>query len=177
MAETEKKSVTGLDTASNRKDAEYNLVEALLGAAEFKNDTTEVEIKRNGKYMFSVHIRALSDSDTRFARKKATIYMDNPAGKKLPKIEKEFDNAKFKSWLIYVATTPEDQEKIWGNEAVMRKFNLMFPVDSIDILLTAGEKLELFNAVTKLSGLDDDDTPGDDEETEGTMDEEEYAGN
>ena len=179
MAETEKKSVTGLDTASNRKDAEYNLVEALLGAAEYKNDSTEVEIKRNGVYMFSVHIRALSDTDTRFARKKATILMDNPNGKKLPKIEKEFDNAKFKSWLIYVATTPEDQEKIWGNEAVMRKFNLMFPVESIDILLTAGEKLELFNAVTKLSGLDDDGEPadGDDEETQGTMDEEEYAGN
>lgn len=175
MAETEKKSVTGLDTASNRKDAEYNLVEALLGAAEFKNDTTEVEIKRNGKYMFSVHIRALSDSDTRFARKKATIYMDNPNGKKLPKIEKEFDNAKFKSWLIYVATTPEDQEKIWGNEEIMRKFHLSYPFESIDILLTAGEKLELFNQVTKISGLDDDEAG--DEETEDTMDEEEYAGN
>ena len=61
MAETEKKSVTGLDTASNRKDAEYNLVEALLGAADYKNDSTEVEIKRNGVYMFSVHIRVIGE--------------------------------------------------------------------------------------------------------------------
>lgn len=178
MAEkdTEKTKVTGLDTATNRKEAEYDLVKSLLEASEFKTseDTiTEVEIKRAGKYLFSVRIHPLDDPDTRFARKKATVYMPNPNGKKLPPIEKEFDNSKFRSWLIYLATTEEDQQKIWGNQAIMQKFNLQQPWESIDKLLTFGEKTDLFDQVTKISGLDDEGNFDDEE----TMDEEEYAKN
>lgn len=172
--ENEKTSVTGLDQATNRKDAEYDLVTALLEAAEFKTDEnaiTEVEIKRAGKYLFSVHIHPISDPDTRFARKKATKMMPNPTNKKLPPIEKEFDNAKFKSWLIYLATTEEDQQLIWGNPAVMQKKALGEPWESIDALLTLGEKNKLFDTVAEISGIDDDDN---DEETQ---DEEEYAKN
>lgn len=167
--ETEKKSVTGLDTATNRKEAEMDLVTSLLTAADFKNaedQITEVEIKRAGKYLFSVHIHPISDPDARFARKKATIYMPNPVNKKLAPVEKDFNNAKFSSWLIYLATTEEDQQRIWNNPAIMQKFGLMEPWESIDVLLTMGEKRALVEQVTKISGLDDDD---DDEEV---MDEE-----
>ena len=171
--ETEKVNVTGLDTAQNRKEAEYDLVSALLEAAEFKtdeNNITEVEIKRAGKFLFTVHIHPISDPDARFARKKATIYMPNPNNKTLPPIEKDFDNAKFKSWLMYLATTEEDQQKIWANPAVMQKMSLGEPWQSIDALLTFGEKNKLFETVTEISGINDDD----DEEI---MDEEEYAKN
>ena len=173
---TEKENVTGLDTATNRKETEYDLVKSLLEASDYKtaeDNITEAEIKRNGKYLFSVRIHPVSDRDARFARKKATIYMPNPNGKKLPPIEKEFDNSKFRSWLIYLATTEEDQQKIWGNSAIMQKFNLAEPWEGIDALITFGEKSRIFDLVTEISGLDDDG--GTDEEVE--MNEEEYAKN
>ena len=167
----EKKDVTGLDTATNRKEAEYDLVEALLKSAEYKtseDEITEAEIKRNGQYLFTVHIHPISDPDARTARKKATTYMPNPNGRKLPQIEKDFDTSKFNAWLIYLATTEEDQNRIWGNAAIMQKYGLMQPVESIDVLLTLGEKRKLADLVTDISGLNDD---------EETTDEEEYAKN
>lgn len=176
MADKEKTMVTGLDQAENRKEAEYDLVASLLEAADFKNvddNITEVEIKRNKKYLFSVHIHPLSDPDARFARKKATVYMPNPNGRKLPQIEKEFKNGVFSSWMIYLATTEEDQQKIWANPAIMQKYNLMQPVESIDVLLTLGEKQRLLEVVTNISGMDEDGNPDEEE----NMDEEEYAKN
>lgn len=172
MAETEeKKDVTGLDSASDRKEAEYDLVNALLESAEYKtseDEITEVDIKRKGRFLFTVHIHPISEPDARMARKKSTTYIPNPNGKKLPPIEKELDTAKFNAWLIYLATTEEDQQKVWGNPAIMQKYGLTLPVDSIDVLLTLGEKRKLADLVTDISGLDDD---------EDNVDEEEYAKN
>ena len=170
--ETEKKDVTGLDNAADRKEAEYDLVTALLESAEYRTseeEITEVEIKRGGKYLFTVHFHPLSDTDARTARKKSTTYMPNPNNKKLPPIEKELDTAKFNSWLIYLATTEADQEKIWGNGAVMQKYGLAQPVESIDILLTMGEKRKLVELVSDISGMNDEDDE--------IVDEEEYAKN
>lgn len=167
MATNEKESVTGLETATNRKEAEYDLLTSLLEAADFKTDEnsiTEVEIKRAGKLLFTVHIHPIGDPDARVARKKATTYMPNPNNKKLPPVEKEFNNAKFGSWLIYLATTEEDQQKIWGNNALMQKKGLMEPWESIDVLLTLGEKRKLLDLVTEISGMDDDEDYMDDEE-------------
>lgn len=165
--ENEAKVTTGLDQASNRKDAEYDLVKSLLEASEFKtaeDAVTEVEIKRAGKYLFTVHIHPISEPDARMARKKATVYMPNPNGKKLPPIEKDLDTAKFNSWLIYLATTEEDQQRIWNNGAIMQKFGLAQPWESIDCLLTLGEKRKLADLVTDISGLDDDEDEADLEE-------------
>lgn len=169
----EKKDVTGLDNATNRKETEYDLVTSLLAAADFKvsdDNITEAEIKRNGNYLFSVHLHPISEPDARMARKKATITMPNPNGRKLPPIEKDFDTAKFNAWLIYLATTEEDQQKIWGNQAIMQKYSCLQPVETIDILLTLGEKRKLADLVTDISGLDDDDD-------EDNVDVEEYAKN
>lgn len=171
--EEEKTSVTGLDVAENRKEAEYDLVKSLLEAAEFKvaeDNVTQVDMKRNGKFLFSVNLHPISEPDARLARKKATLYMPNPNGKKLPPIEKDFDSSKFNSWLIYLATTEEDQKKIWGNPAVMQKYSLALPVETIDVLLTLGEKRKLADLVTDISGMNDD-------EEDENMDQEEYAKN
>ena len=168
----EKESVTGLDAATNRKDAELDLVSALLQAADYKNDDDlihEAEIRRDGKTLFTVHLHPVSDPDARFARKKATTYAPHPNGKKFGQIEKDFNNSLFGSWLIYLSTTDEDQQKIWGNAAIMQKFNLMQPVESIDVLLTMGEKRKLLDLVSEISGISDDD----DDENE-VMDEESF---
>ena len=173
MAEEEKVSVTGLDMASNRKETEYDLTKALLTAMDYQKAddlVTEVEIRRNGNYLFTVHIHPLSDEQIRFARKKATIMMKNPNGKNLPKIEKETNSVALKSWVIYLATTEKDQETIWGDPSVKQKAGLMENWEAIDALLTAGEKLALFNKVLDISGLNDDLESED-------MDSEEYAKN
>ena len=173
---TEKTNVTNLDQTENRKEAEYDLVKSLLEAADFKTseeNITEAVIKRNGKYLFSVHLHPISETDARFARKKATTYMPNPNNKKLPPIPKEENETLFKSWLIYLATTEEDQEKIWGNPVIMQKYGLKQPVESIDILLRFGEKDMLSELVGKISGVLEED----DEDGAGTMSAEEYAKN
>ena len=170
-AENKQDIVTGLENATDRKEAEYDLVKSLLSAAEFKSqeeNITEAEIRRNGTFLFAVHLHPISDPDTRLARKKATTYMPNPTNKKLPKIEKEFNSTLFNSWLIYLATTEDDQHRIWGNTAVMQKYSLAMPVESIDILLTVGEKMKLVDLVTEISGIDGEDVEAPDLE--------EYAG-
>lgn len=158
--EKEKTNVTGLENAKDRKEAEYDLVKSLLEAAEYKtseNNIVEAEIKRNGKFMFSVHLHPISETDVRLARKKSTRFMPNPNGKRFPQIEKERDESEFKSWLIYLATTEEDQQKIWGNRTLMDAQGLMRPVESIDVLLTAGEKNRMVDVVTNISGFDDEE--------------------
>ena len=59
--------------------------------------------------------------------------------------------------VVYLATTEEDQEKIWGNASVLKKFELQERWESVGTLLTAGEKTKLFNLVLKISGLDDEE--------------------
>ena len=167
---TERENVTGLDNATNRKDAEYDLVASLLAAADYKNtEIHEAQIKRNGQVMFTVHLRPLSDTDARDARKNATSYAPHPNGPKFGKIEKDFNNAEFSSWLIYLSTTEEDRKNIWGNPQIMAKFTLQRPVESIDILLNMGEKKELFKLVSKISGIDENGDPTDEEMDEETF--------
>lgn len=167
---TERENVTGLELADDRKEAEYDLVTALLEAASFKtasDSVTEIEIRRGGKFLFTVHIHPISDADVKQARKYAGIYKDNPTNKKLGKVRVDTDDAKFGSWLIYLATTEADQEKIWGNSEIKKKFNLMQPWESVDILLKGGEKSRLIDEVLKISDLTDD-------ENDETMDEETF---
>lgn len=156
----------GLETAIDRKGAEYDLVKALLEAADFRSaDTsiTEVEIRRGGKYLFSVHVHPLGDDEVRQARKHATTYGRDPRGAKYPQIEKEFNPNLFNSWMIYLATTEDDQTKIWGNSAVRQKCGLLQNVDSVDALLRFGEKAMLLDKISEISGLDEE-TPFDAED-------------
>ena len=138
------------------QDAEYNLVEALLEAADYSSDIVEAEIRRKGKLLFKVHIRPIGDKETREARKKATKMLPNPNGRKLPKIEGEFDPELFNSWLIYLATTDEDRKQVWGNKTVMDKFDILQPIEMIDILLRSGEKGHLVDLVAEISGMDEE---------------------
>lgn len=147
----------GLTTATDPKSAEYDLVKSLLAAADFRNTedaVTEFEIKRNGKFFYSVHFKPVSEEELRIARKKATSYMKNPQGAKYPPIEKDFNSSLFNSWLIYLATTDEDREKIWGNASVKSKFGLMENVETIDKLLLFGEKAAVVEKIIEISGLD-----------------------
>ncbi len=159
MQKNESAEALGLDMASDRRGAEYDLVKSLLKAADFRSaeDTvTEVEISRAGEFLFSVHLHPLGDDEVRQARKHATTYAKNPLGPKYPLIEKDFDPTLFNSWLIYLATTPEDRENIWGNPAVKSKCGLMQNVETIDAILRYGEKAALLETVSRISGIEED---------------------
>lgn len=154
----EEKVITGLETAKNVEEAEYDLVASLLAAANYENDpelVTTIDLCRNGKFLFSFSIHPLGDEEVKRIRKKATTYMPNPANRKLPKIEKDFDDGLFNSLIIYAATVEEDKKKIWGNPAIMQKFDLVEPHESINKLLTVGEKADISSKVVEISGLED----------------------
>ena len=164
--------LTGLESATFPKDAEVDLLSALLKAADYKNDEDEVkelEIKRNGEVLFSFKIRPLTDDEIKSCRKKATTYMKNPNGKKLPPIEKEYDNVKFQHLAIYTATVEEDKKRIWGNKEFMDRLDLLEPWESVSAMLKPGERTRVMEVVLELSGMGGDD----DEEEEVTL--EDYA--
>ncbi len=151
-----------LDITTDRAEAEYDLVKSLLEAADYRDSAdsiTPIDIHRSGKFLFTVHIHPLGDDEVKQARKRATKYGKNPKGAKYPQIEKDFDASLFNSWLIYLATTPEDQEKIWGNSAVKSKRELLQNVETVDVLLTSGEKAALVDKVSEISGFNEDFDP------------------
>ncbi len=190
MEKKEINDYTGVTTPTNgtadssmakalQKGKEEDIVAALLEAADFRNDEgliTPVEIKRNGKILFSFKVRPVSDGEAAFARKKARKMIPNPAGKKLPRIEGEFDAPKFNSWLIYVATVDEDKERVWGQKAIMDKYDLMEPWETVGIVLTAGEKNAVVDVITDISGMSDE-AEGEDDGQETPSDMEGYAKN
>lgn len=165
----EKKNVTGLDLAPDRKEAEYDLVTALLEAAAYKtsdDELKEVTISRRGKKLFTVTIHPLSDAEVKQAQKQAGIYKPNPNNKKLGLVKVGQETDKLASWLIYLATIESDQEKIWGNKQIMSQFNLMQPWETVDVLLKKGEKDDLLEHVFDISGMnDDEDEEQQDQET------------
>lgn len=146
--------------AKIEREDEYDLVASLLAAAEYQHTpdmVKEVEIRRKGRLYFTVHVHPVSEDDISFARKKSSKLYENPQGKKLPKIRGELDSNLFNSWIIYLATREEDREKIWGNAAVMKKFNLLKPVETINSLLIAGEKSQLIDLIFDISKMTDEE--------------------
>lgn len=175
---TDEPMVTGLETAKTakeKKDKEYDLVASLLKAANYRNDEdliTTAEVRRNGVFLFEVNLHPLGDEDVRKLRKRATTYMNHPANRKLPRIEKDFDASLFNALIIYAATTEEDKKKIWGNKEIMEQFNLVEAHEAIDVLLTVGEKNRMSSLVLKISGWEEDEYGNSDDEEE-----EEYVKN
>ena len=165
--EIKNENVTGLANATDRKGAEIDLVERLFMAAAYKEaaDTIQpIDIVRNGTYLFTLHLHPIGDDDVAKANKEAAIMVKNPNGKHLPKIQADSDKSKYKSWLIYLATTEEDQKQIWGNPALMQRVNAFQPWETIDKLLTLGDKAKLLETITEISGLNDEEDEMDEEE-------------
>lgn len=122
---------------------------AAESSASYIDEITTVDIKRSGKLVFTLHVHPISDKDLH-------------AAKVLAMKDGEMDAALFNSWIIFMATTQEDQKQIWGNAEVMLKFSPdkykpLAPVETIDRLLTAGEKFTLVDVIVKISGFNQDD--------------------
>lgn len=166
--EIKNENVTGLENATDRKGAELDLIERLFMAAGYKeapDSIQPIDITRNGTYLFTLHIHPIGDDDVAKANKEAAIMVKNPNGKHLPKIQAGSDKSKYKSWLIYLATTEADQKQIWGNPVLMQKLGIYQPWESIDKMLTLGDKSKLVEKIAEISGLEDDEEDEMDEET------------
>lgn len=149
---TNEEKVTGVPENMGVEE-EYNLLEGLLSAAGYVEELTPVRIERNGKHMFTFHVHAVSEKDKMEAHRKATTYMKNPAGAHLPQVEKETPSELFRSWLIYIATSEEDKQNVWGNKELKKQLNVLRGVDTIDLLLKAGEKDAVLDLIAELSGF------------------------
>lgn len=160
----EKKVTTGLPSQEIIDRSEEDIINSLLAAADYKEDEESqklVEIKRNGKLLFSFHIRPLGEPELQRIRKQSTPYYPNPEGKRLPKIEGDIRYGEFKSRKIYEATVEADREKMWDNPALKRGLkakgiDIMENWEIIDAVLMAGEKNVLSDAIDDISGYDMD---------------------
>lgn len=140
---------------------EGDLMSAILRAAEFKMDESEyrrIHIKRQGKEVLSFIIRPLTEEDLSKCRKKNTRVKSGRYG-----IDKEkLDGARYRSQLIYEATVPEDKtggEKLWDykRDIIWPKLNVASGIDAIDVILKAGEKDMVVEAIENISGYQNDD--------------------
>lgn len=143
----------------NVEDQQYDLVQSLLKAANYRDDKDSrqlIKIERDGEFLFQFTVRPLSEDELLSIRKLSAKYARNPAGKNLPKVETEVNWPQFKSRKIYAATIEDDQQKIWNNPVIKQKFDLIEGWEAVDILLPGGWKNAVSDAIDQLSGYDVD---------------------
>lgn len=143
------------------RTAETDFIEGMLQAAEDRTEVTKLfEVIRNGHKYFEFHLHALSDEEARQCRKKYTKFVRNKAIG--VKFEDSVDQAKFRSSLIYHATTEEDRENLWDNKKLwsglqMKGYQIVTALDVIEAVLNGGEKDRALEMVNELSGYNTDD--------------------
>lgn len=153
---------TEKETNDNLRMKEDDFIAGMLAAATDKiTDTTEVVIKRNGKRYFSFHVHALGEAEANACRKKYTKYVRNKSIG--VKFADETDNAKFRSSLIYHATTDEDRAKYWDNKRVWNGlsqagFQIINALDVIEAVLAGGEKDRVIDVINEISGFETENT-------------------
>lgn len=139
----------------NKEDVleqESDLLSNLLDLAKRKENEAffrKIDIQANGSTKVSFRLRPMSSEDIERCVKQATKLVKNHRGK----AEKEVDQRLFQSILIYEATVPEDQKEIWGNTQLKRALGVLDSFDTVDKLLLAGEKAQVFTIIDEMSGF------------------------
>lgn len=132
---------------------ENDILKGLLAAANYETEEENIhpiEIARNGVVLFTFHIRPLSEEEYQKCKDKNTKYVRNKQlGIKFPE---NTDSVRYRSALIYQATTKEDREKIWDNKEAWKALNVLTGIDLIEKTLLAGEKDAVLEKVDKISG-------------------------
>ena len=120
------------------------LLAGLLEAANYSDDKEsrkKIDIVRHGKKYFEFTIRPLSEEENNDCLKASTKRLNNPMGKKYPKIDGDVNYVALRSRKIYTATIPEDRKKLWDNQKVKNSLNVLTALDVIEKALLAGEKV------------------------------------
>lgn len=146
---------TNLPTQQEVLQNEDQLLAGLLEAAEFKENTDfqrKIEIKRNGKLLFSFYIRPLTEEEVQGCRKRATKRRPDPRGKQFGMIEIETDYIKLRSYKILAATVDKGHGILWSNRTLKENLNVIEDVDVIDKVLMGGEKDYINDVIDEISG-------------------------
>ena len=130
---------------------EMNIVDALMEAASYRSgeeNRRRVVIKRKDKILFSFDVEGLYEDTWRKCRRQSLINRN--------KRSEELDNARFLSMVIYEATVESDKKRLWNNQELWQKWNLVSGFEVVNRVLTPGEKSKVGEVIMDLSGYDDD---------------------
>ena len=132
---------------------ENDILKGLMTAANFKDEEENIkaiEIARNDVVLFTFHVRPLSEEEYQTCKEKNTKYVRNKQlGIKFPE---NTDSVRYRSALIYQATTAEDKSKIWDNKEAWKALDVLSGTDLIDKILLAGEKDAVLEIIDQISG-------------------------
>ncbi len=134
---------------------EDEMISGLLEAANFKDNSDfqkKIEIRRNGKLLFSFFVRPLTEEEIQDCRKRATKRRPDPRGKQFGMIEVETNFIKFRSYKIMAATVDKGQGVLWSNKKLKEKLNVIEDIDVIDMVLMGGEKDQISDIIDEISG-------------------------
>lgn len=134
---------------------EDEMIAGLLEAANFKDNSDfqkKIEIRRNGKLLFSFFVRPLTEEEVQDCRKRATKRRPDPRGKQFGMIEVETNFIKFRSYKIMAATVDKGQGILWSNKKLKEKLNVIDDIDVIDMVLMGGEKDQISDIIDEISG-------------------------
>lgn len=141
---------------ADARENETALLDGLLAAADFKTSEEcikNVVISRNGKDLFSFHIHPLSEEDYNSCRKKFTKFVKSKVQGGI-RVPEEVNAVNYRAELIFQATTPEDQVKVWCNKALWKKLDLVTGYEAVNALLMAGEKEAVLSLIDQISGYE-----------------------
>ena len=141
---------------ADARENETALLDGLLAAADFKTSEEcikNVVISRNGKDLFSFHIHPLSEEDYNSCRKKFTKFVKSKVQGGI-RVPEEVNAVNYRAELIFRATTPEDQVKVWCNKALWKKLDLVTGYEAVNALLMAGEKEAVLSLIDQISGYE-----------------------
>lgn len=148
------------ETQGQLRIKEEDFISGMLEAAAYKSEElVQIDIVRSGKHFFSFKIHALGEQEANASRKRHTKYVRN---KQIGiKFAEETDNSKFRSSLIYHATTQEYRDKLWDNKQVWngliaKGHQIVTALDVIEAVLLGGEKDMIIDEINQLSGFNTD---------------------
>ena len=139
---------------------EDEMIAGWLEAAAFKSDDSlqkKIEIRRNGKLLFSFFVRPLTEEEIQGCRRKATKRRPDPRGRQFGMIELETDYFKLRSYKIIAATVDKGQGILWKNKKLKDSLNVIDDVDVVETVLMAGEKDRISDIIDEISGYGADD--------------------
>lgn len=127
---------------------ENNIVDVLLGAADFRTNSerTKITIARAN---FSFEIRGVNEDEVARAQKLST----RNRGRR----DEQTDWNRYAANLIYLATVDEDKARLWDNRDVWQALNAVNGADVVFKCLKPAERADIVAVIEKLSGYDDSD--------------------
>lgn len=127
---------------------ENSIVDALLGAAEFRlnSEHRKITIARAG---FSFEVCGVNEDQVKRAQKLSTINR----GRR----DEQTDWGRYAAQLIYFATVDDDKARLWDNRSVWQALNAVNGADVVYKCLTPAERAKIVEVIEKLSGYDDSD--------------------